>query len=69
MHHQYSELKHLKNIFKEDKIILSVDFPKHYNNKQFNEIQTGIILVIKLSSYTSQRSLLALLIILIQFYK
>ena len=41
IYQQFSELKYLRNNFKDDKIIISVDFSRNYENKNFHEIQSA----------------------------
>ena len=53
IHRQYSGLKYLKNNLKEDEIILSADFPKNYDSKQFHEIQSAYFGHEALTLYTT----------------
>ena len=41
IYRQFSELKWLKIFFKENEVILSVDFSKNYDNKQRHEVQSA----------------------------
>ena len=41
IYRQFKELKYLKRNLKSDEIILSVDFPHNYENKQLHEIQSA----------------------------
>ena len=41
IYRQFSELKYPKRNLKSDEIILSVDFSRHYENKQLHEIQSA----------------------------